>query len=109
MRIRNFCNVLIDPINLGLTTLLVQLSTISVLEASTFCQMRMQESPAAGAAFMEQSMWSTFLNSSVFSPVPARDALRSLLTQTNELAGVMNSFKERYVSEITIFMALWDC
>ena len=61
--------------------------------------MRMQESSsAAGAAFMEQSMWATFLNGSVFSPVPARDALRSLLTQTNELAGVMNSFKERYVS-----------
>ena len=83
--------------NLGFTTLLVQLATVSVLEASTFCQMRRQQSPS-GEAFMGQSMWSTFLNGSVFSPVPGREALRSLLTQTNELAGVMNNFKRRYVS-----------
>ena len=83
--------------NLGFTTLLFQLATVSVLEASTFCQMRRQQSPS-GEAFMGQSMWSTFLNGSVFSPVPGREALRSLLTQTNELAGVMNNFKRRYVS-----------
>ena len=79
-------------IKLGFTTLLVQLATMSVLEASTFCQMRRQQSPS-GEAFMGQSMWSTFLNGSVFSPVPGREALRSLLTQTNELVGVMSSFK----------------
>ena len=70
---------------------------MSMLEASTFCTKRRQQSPS-GEAFMAQSMWSTFLNSSVFSPVPEREALRSLLTQTNELVGVMNSFKRRYVS-----------
>ena len=85
--------------NLGYATLLVQLATVSVLEASSFCQMRRQQSPS-GEDFMGQSMWSTFLNGSVFSPVPGREALRSLLTQTNELVGVMNNFKRRYVSRL---------
>ena len=84
-----------------LIKLILQLATVSVLEASSFCQMRRQHSPS-GEAFMEQSMWSVFLNGSVFSPVPARSALRSLLTQTSELVGVMNSFKRRYVSEYGI-------
>lgn len=66
------------------------LSLLCEVSGSSFCHMSNED--------LESSLWSNFMRRSVFLPTSRSDALRSALTQVDELKQLINHFKERYVS-----------
>ncbi len=55
-----------------------------------FCEMDAED--------MGKSLWSDFADEAVFLPVSQREAFAALVTQADELTGVLQYFKRRYVS-----------